>query len=126
MNALFCATYFLVAVAGQDPDYGDSWLQDGYVHYAIELLYDCKFEESLKWADESIREAPPKLEGLYDAHNIRLALAVRAEALRHLGETRESSDIWQTLKEISSDEWFSEAKKWRSYARLQTEQCANR
>lgn len=114
----------LVAVADQEPHYGDSWLQDGYVHYAIELLYQCEFEESIKWVDESIREAPPKLEGLYDAHNVGLALAVRAEALHHLGQTKESTDIWQTLKESTPDEWFAEAEKWRSHARLQTAQCA--
>ncbi len=114
----------LVAVADQEPHYGDSWLQDGYVHYAIELLYQCEFEESIKWVDESIREAPPKLEGLYDAHNVGLALSVRAEVLHHLGQTKESTDIWQTLKESTPDEWFAEAEKWRSHARLQTAQCA--
>ena len=102
---------------------GSSLLQEAYLRYATELLYECDFEASIKWVDESLRQAPGNLAGFDDRRNLTFAVVVRAAALQFLGQTEESKSTLQSAEAVSSEESMTSFREWMSDAKTKTEEC---
>jgi len=118
---LLCALF--VATSPFQASDGISLLQEGYLRYATQSLYECEFEASIEWVDESLSYAPTDLAGFDDRRNLIFAIVVRAAALQFLGRTEESESTLQSVEAVSSEESMVAFRDWISDAETETEEC---